>query len=91
MLYTLKKDPLPEDLSIPIQIQSLQEKTIEVIDYDYIGDGLCHLSQCPAERQVPVLHIKASDTRRLGISQTVSQRKARGRHTDTQKNPAIPR
>ena len=34
-------------------------------------DGLCHLSQCPAEREVPVLHRKASDTRRLGISQTV--------------------
>ena len=39
MLYTLKKYPLPEDLSIPIQIQSLQEKAIEVIDYDYIGDA----------------------------------------------------
>lgn len=54
-------------------------------------DGLCHLPQCPAERQVPVLRRKAIDTRRLEISQTVSQRKARGRHTDTQKNPAIPR
>ena len=31
MLYTLKKYPLPEDLSIPIQIQSLQEKAIEVL------------------------------------------------------------
>ena len=39
MLYTLKKYPLPEDLSIPIQIQSLQAKAIEVIDYDYIGDA----------------------------------------------------
>ena len=39
MLYTLKKYPLPEDLSIPIQIQSLQEKAIEVIDYDYVGDA----------------------------------------------------
>ena len=39
MLYTLKKYPLPGDLSIPIQIQSLQEKAIEVIDYDYIGDA----------------------------------------------------
>ncbi|EHO71183.1 hypothetical protein HMPREF9140_01051 [Prevotella micans F0438] len=45
MLYTLKKYPLPEDLSIPIQIQSLQEKTIEVIDYDYIGDRLGYLPQ----------------------------------------------
>ena len=39
MLYTLKKYPLPGDLSIPIQIQSLQAKAIEVIDYDYIGDA----------------------------------------------------
>ena len=39
MLYALKKYPLPEDLSIPIQIQSLQAKAIEVIDYDYIGDA----------------------------------------------------
>ena len=39
MLYTLKKYPLPEDLSIPIQIQSLQAKAIEVIDCDYIGDA----------------------------------------------------
>lgn len=43
-VYT-KKYPLPEDLSIPIQIQSLQEKTIEVIDYDYIGDRLGYLPQ----------------------------------------------
>ena len=68
MLYTLKKYPLPEDLSIPIQIQSLQEKTIEVIDYDYIGDRLGYLSQYLAEREVPVLHRKASDTRNVGIS-----------------------
>ena len=39
MLYTLKRYPLPEYLSIPIQIQSLQEKAIEVIDYDYVGDA----------------------------------------------------
>ena len=31
MLYTLKRYPLPEYLSIPIQIQSLQAKAIEVI------------------------------------------------------------
>ena len=30
---------MPGDLSIPIQIQSLQAKAIEVIDYDYIGDA----------------------------------------------------
>ena len=54
-------------------------------------DGLCHLSQYLAEREVQVLRGKADDTRRLGISQTVSQRKARGRYADTQRNPAIPR
>ena len=42
------------------------------------------------EREVQVLRGKADDTRNVGISQTVSQRKARGRHTDTQRNPAIP-
>lgn len=54
-------------------------------------DGLCHLSQCPAERQVPVLRKKASDTCSMGIPQAVSQRKARRRHADTPGNPAIPR
>ena len=39
-------------------------------------DGLCHLSQCPAERQLLFLHRNASDTRRLGISRAVSQRNA---------------
>lgn len=39
MLHILKKYPLPEGLSIPIQIQSLRERTIEVIDYDYIRDA----------------------------------------------------
>ena len=53
-------------------------------------DRLCRLSQCPAERQVPVLRKKASDTRSMGIPQAVSQRKARRRHADTPGNPAIP-